>query len=234
MKFSKELAEFFGILTGDGYINQYIYPKRKVSVMEITGNKEKDFDYMKGHVCNLINGLFDISPKVYLREDQNTIRVIINSKEIFNKIKKIGFPSGNKGEISVPEWVMGDEILFRKFIRGFFDTDGYLSLKNKEGNKYPVIGLSSKSKTLLEQIKSFLDSLEISSYLGSNIGINSQRAKDGKKDYKIQISGVKNIKSFFKEIGSNNKRNLLKYGEWESRESNPAHLNLQSSALPLS
>ncbi len=234
MEFSKELAEFFGILTGDGYINQYVLPKRKVSVIEVTGNKEKDFDYMKNYVSELIKSLFNLSPKIYLRESQNTIRVIIYSKEVFNTIKEIGFPLGEKGEINVPEWVVKDEMLFRHFIKGFFDTDGHLTLKNKEGKKYPVIGLSSKSKTLLEQMKKFLDSLSISSYLGPNRGRNDPRVKKGELDYKLQISGKKNVKLFFDNIGSNNKRNLSKLGEWESRESNPAHLNLQSSALPLS
>ncbi len=214
MKLSKELAEFFGILTGDGYINQYIYPKRKVSVIEITGNKEKDFDYMKNYVPKLIKKLFNVSPKIYLRENQNTIRVIIYSKKIFNLIKEKGFPLGDKGEIEIPDWVAKENILFRKFIRGFFDTDGHLSLKNKEGKKYPVIGLSSKSRTLLNQMKDFLDSLNITSYLGLNRGINSPRVKEGKRDYKIQISGVKNTNLFFKEIGSSNLRNLEKYDEF--------------------
>ena len=59
--FNGDLSEFFGILTGDGYINQYSLPKRIVSVIEITGNKEKDLDYMKNYVSNLIKNLFNLS-----------------------------------------------------------------------------------------------------------------------------------------------------------------------------
>lgn len=202
------LAEFFGILTGDGYINQYRYPDRRVSVIEITGNKEKDFDYMKEYVCFLTKNLFNLTPNFYVRESQNTIRVIIYSKEIFDFIKKENFPLGNKGEIKIPKWIIEEKLFFKRFVKGFFDTDGCLCLKNKEGKKYPSIGLSSKSQSLLIRIKSFLARIKIPSYLGKRI------KKDLKLDYKLEINGSKNVLLFFKEIGSNNIRNLTKYWEF--------------------
>ena len=205
--FSEDLAEFFGILTGDGYINQYNYPKRKVSVIEITGNKEKDFDYIQNYVYTLIKKLFDLTPNIYLRNDQNSIRAIIYSKEIFEFIKERGFPLGDKGEIKVPEDIMKKDILFRRFIKGFFDTDGCLCLKNKEGKKYPSIGLTSKSKSLLLLMQEFLKSKSITSYLGRRIKNNS------KVDYKLDINGKENTILFFKEIGSSNLRNIAKYKE---------------------
>jgi intein/homing endonuclease len=205
--FNEDLAEFFGILTGDGYVNQYNYPKRKMSVIEITGNKEKDFDYIKNYVCSLIERLFCLTPKIYLREDQNAIRVIIYSRTVFNFIKERGFPLGNKGEIKVSEEIMKREILFKRFIRGFFDTDGCLCLKKKEGKRYPSIGLSSKSKSLLLLMQEFLKSLGITSYIGKRLKENS------KVDYKLDVNGKTNVLLFFKEIGSSNLRNLAKYDE---------------------
>ena len=207
--FNGDLSEFFGILTGDGYINQYSLPKRIVSVIEITGNKEKDLDYMKNYVSNLIKNLFNLSPNIYLRESQNTVRVIIYSKIVFNIIKEKGFPLGDKGEIKIPEKVMSNKVFFKRFIRGFFDTDGCLCLKNKEGKKSPSIGLASKSKSLLILIQEFLKQRGISSYLGKRI------KKDFKVVHKLDINGKENIKKFFKKIGSKNQRNLLKYQEFE-------------------
>lgn len=205
--FNEDLAEFFGILTGDGYINQYNYTKRKVSVIEITGNKEKDFDYIQNYVRSLIERLFGLTPNIYLREDQNAIRAIIYSRKIFDFIKERGFPLGNKGEIKVSEDIIKKDILFKKFIRGFFDTDGCLCLKNKEGKKYPSIGLSSKSKSLLLLMQEFLKSLGITSYLG-------KRVKESSKiDYKLDINGKENVILFFRKIGSSNLRNITKYRE---------------------
>ena len=39
---NRDLAEFMGILTGDGFIN--VYPARQEYVIEVSGNKLKDFE----------------------------------------------------------------------------------------------------------------------------------------------------------------------------------------------
>ena len=94
---NEEFAELFGILTGDGYVGQYKLPNRIVSAIEIVGNKLKDFDYIQGFTLRIIKNLFNITPKLYVRENQNTVRLIINSKEIVNFLKEEGFPLGKKG-----------------------------------------------------------------------------------------------------------------------------------------
>jgi|SRR3989339_161261 len=207
---NEKLAELFGILTGDGYINYY--PKRQAYVVEVCGNSIKDGNYLKGHFSKLTLQLFNFNLKFYYHKSQNVIRARILSKDIFNHINSLGFPAGFKGEIITPEWILEDEKLFKQYIKGLFDTDGHLCLKNKEGKKYPVIGITSKSKSLLEPIRNFLLSKGISSYLGTH------NSKTKNKDSfsivnRIQISGKKNIKLFFDLIGSNNNRNLNKYEE---------------------
>lgn len=205
------LAEFFGILTGDGFMNQYKRPDRTISVIEISGNRIKDYDYMENFVAPLIKRLFNLRPLFYSRESQNTIRIIINSKGVVLFLKHLDFPLGNKGQITPPKWIIKNPKFFSVFIRGVFDTDGSLSLKNKEGKKYPVVGLSSNSKVLLETIKEFLESCGISCYFGSYVKIS--KCNEQKFNYKLQISGKKNISLFFNKIGSNNPRNRIKYKE---------------------
>ncbi len=210
---NEEFAELLGILTGDGYVGQYKLPKRIISVIEIVGNKLKDFDYIRDFTSGIIKNLFNITPKLYTRENQNTVRLIINSKEIVNFLKEEGFPLGKKGSIVPPKWIIENSLFFLAYIRGIFDTDGCLANKNKEGKKYPVIGISSISKPLLNSIKEFLIKLNIFSYLGTRV-VNSERYKKQLIEYKLQISGKKNIFLFFDKIGSSNKRNILKYREW--------------------
>jgi hypothetical protein len=148
-----------------------------------------------------------VAPRIYFRENQNVIRLIVNSKEIVQFFKEKGFPFGRKGNIKTPNWILTNQYFLCSFIRGFFDTDRYLCLKNKEGKKYPVIGLGSISLDLLKEIKNFLDKQGISSYLGIQFFEHKENF------YKLQISGKKNINLFFKVVGSNNPRNLLKYEE---------------------
>ncbi len=210
---SKELAELFGILTGDGYIGQYQLPDRLVSSIEITGNKLKDFEYIKDFTSGIIRNLFNIVPRFYIRGSQNTVRLIVNSKEIVSFLNEQGFPLGRKGNIIPPKWITNKPKFFLKYIRGIFDTDGYLVLKNKEGKRYPVIGISSISKPLLNSIKEFLNKLNISSYLGTRV-VNNERYKKQLIEHKLQISGERNICLFFNKIGTSNLRNKIKYREF--------------------
>lgn len=206
-----KLAELMGVLTGDGFMNYY--PKRQAYIIEITGNKLKDKNYLENYVSGLFLKLFNFKPKFYLVNNQNTIRLVIRNKEIFSFIKSLNFPLGKKGQIVVPSWVLDNEKLMINFIRGMFDTDGHLCLKNKEGKKYPVIGITSISLPLLKPIRLFLDEKGISSYLGKH---NSRIKTNNSCSIvnRIQISGKKNIGLFFDLIGSNNSRNLNKYQEF--------------------
>lgn len=199
---NEQLAEFFGVLTGDGFMNEY--KTRQAYLVEISGNKLKDWDYLRNFVTKLSQTLFNLTPKFIIRKNVNTILIAIRSKGIYYFLRDCGFPSGEKGEIIAPNWIKENPILYRSFIRGLFDTDGCLCLKNKEGKKYPVIGIASKSKSLLVPTQEFLRNLGISSYLDNNRLTNV---------YKLQISGKRNINLFFDIIGSNNMRNQLKYRE---------------------
>ena len=193
---NKSLAEFFGIITGDGYIGQYKLSNRIVSNIEISGNKIKDLDYMKDFVSSLIEELFNIRPNIYLRETDNTIRIIIYSKGIFIFLKNLGFPIGDKGNIIPPKWIVDNSEFLRVFVRGFFDTDGNLCFKNKYNKKYPVLSLASKSNDLLESIQKYLKLYEIPSYLGTHRANNSRYKKEV-ITHKLEINGKKNICLFF-------------------------------------
>ncbi|HLC78604.1 MAG TPA: LAGLIDADG family homing endonuclease [Candidatus Nanoarchaeia archaeon] len=211
-KRSEDLAEFIGILTGDGYIGQYILADRVISSIEISANLVKDEGYIKNFVAPLVKVLFNLEPNIYARESQNTLRLVIYSKDIVQFINELGFPLGNKGFIFPPKWILNNESLFKRFIRGFFDTDGCIVFKNKEGKKYPVVSMGSKSKPLLECISAFLRSKETPSYLGQIIS-KDPRFKKESITYKLEINGSKNTSFFYQLIGSNNPRNKSKYGE---------------------
>lgn len=183
------------------------YPKRHEYTIEIAGNKLKDLDYLQNYVFKLVQKLFNFSPKIYCAKNQNTIYLKIRDKKIFHFLKEKGFITGKKNNISIPNWILDNKENLLSFTKGLFDTDGHLCFKNKEGKKYPVVGITSKSKDLLLLIKVFLESNNIYSYLGSH------RSDRGSYSliYRIQISGGNNISLFFNKIGSNNPRNTSNY-----------------------
>jgi hypothetical protein len=81
-------------------------------------------------------------------------------------------------------------------MRGLFDTDGCLFARKDEGYRLPHISICSKSKSFREQICKLLREQNYPAYINN---IN------------VRIKGIKNVKRWFSDIGSSNKRNLLKY-----------------------
>ncbi len=204
---SNELSEFFGILTGDGYMNLY---RKYDYVIEISGNKLSDKDYHKVYLTNLIKQLFNVIPSSIERKNENSICTRIRSKAVFNYLLNKGFKKGKKGFIGIPLWIKDNDESMKSFIKGLFDTDGCLSLKNKEGKKYPVVSITSKSKKLLLHIKDFIKLRGISSCL---IRYEDYGPKSDKKSirHKLEINGNKNLNLWFDLVGSSNSRNRKKY-----------------------
>ena len=110
-KDSDQLAEFFGILTGDGYIGKY----RNNHVIEIAGNKLKDKDYLENHVSKLMYSLFNLKPNIYFRKEQNTMYAKIQSKFILEYLISKGFKMGVKGRINIPDWIKEEDKLMLYF-----------------------------------------------------------------------------------------------------------------------
>ncbi len=205
---TKELSEFFGILTGDGYVGRC----KNNYVIEVAGNKIKDKEYLENYVYNLFFALFRIKPKLYYRKDQSTMYLRVHSKAILEFIENKGFEKGLKKKAIIPLWIKDNKLFLIYFVKGLFDTDGCICLKKKEGKLYPTMNIGSKSDILLLKIKEFLIEQEISSYFAT-INYDNERYKTKFKGYQIQINGYKNIISWFDKIGSNKKRNILKYQE---------------------
>ncbi len=147
---SKELAEFIGILTGDGYMNRY---GKYFHLVEIAGDSRHDKEYIINYVCPMIKNLFNLIPKIIFRKDQNTMYIRIMSKGLFEYLFYMGFKYGKKGEIGIPNWIIEDEVFFISFIKGLADTDFSLVLLNRNQKKYlfyPRISVGLKSKNLIQ------------------------------------------------------------------------------------
>lgn len=144
---SYALAEFIGILLGDGGINN----KHQIV---ITLHKDHDADY-GFYVARLIRKLFAVFPKIYtyraLRR-QNVIGVTLSSVAAVETIQKLGYVKGNKvkNQITVPLWIKNNQLFSRWCLRGLIDTDGgvFYHRHTTRGHHYLNMGLSFSNKSV--------------------------------------------------------------------------------------
>ena len=118
-KKSKDLAEFVGIVLGDGGLsNAQLY---------ITLNSIADRQYI-GCVCDLVYRLFRFTPSQCFRRDANAVNLIISGKSMVEYLTNLGLRIGDKvkQQVDVPYWIKRDKGLSKYCLRGLMDTDGGL------------------------------------------------------------------------------------------------------------
>ena len=140
MKFNEDLAEFVGIMLGDGYINYPKQPRIKISF-----NSVDDKEYLE-FVKNLLGSIFDRKVIVKHRENENTSELyLFNRESIRSIINEIGLiPSPKWKRAKIPSWIFINNL--DKFVlRGYFDTDGCVVRTNNNGTLYPRLEMKCKS-----------------------------------------------------------------------------------------
>jgi DNA-binding transcriptional regulator WhiA len=182
--YSSELAEFFGVMLGDGHISHF---QAVVSL----GNKE--YKYAK-YVQNLIFDIFKVKPKILERKDGYR-DVYLGSVALTKWLMSEGLVyNKTKSQVDVPDWIFTKESFMNSFIRGFFDTDGSV-YKLRYGDQ---ISFSNRSLPLLRALQKILKKLK---YNPSRIS-----------SWNVYLTRREDLKRFREQIGSNNlsKRDRLK------------------------
>src|SRR3989344_6656998 len=94
IKLNKEICEFIGAYIGDGYLAHY---ENHQYIIGISGHKKLDEDYLKNYLKPLIKRNFPFTkPRLYYRDDENTLMLRINSKKLYRLFIKLGFHRGKK------------------------------------------------------------------------------------------------------------------------------------------
>lgn len=196
------LAELFGILTGDGYMN--FYPAKKDYIIEIAGDSRNDKEYFE-YISNLFLKLFNIRPKLYRRKKQNSAYLRVRSKGIFYFLEQTGFVRGKKEQISIPSWISKNNQYMPSFIRGLADTDGSVVLKRRYKSEpyYPVINIVSKSKILINTVYAWLKQSGFSGWQGKETKKDKRTGKVT-QNYRLEFNGKKNLAKWLKEISFSN------------------------------
>ena len=195
--FSKELAEFVGIVLGDGGITQ-----RQVV---ITLHSEDDREYGK-FISSLVKRLFNTPVSIHYDKKYLAADFVISRSELVRFcVERLGLKKGNKvkQQVDVPEWIKKNQNYAIACVRGLIDTDG--SVFN---HRYKVNGKIYSYKKL--SFTNFSEPLRQSVFnILRNIGLNPRLAQ--RKD--VRIDSIHDMRKYFQLIGSHNPKYWKKYRE---------------------
>lgn len=113
-KRSPKIAEFFGIMLGDGNLSHF-------QVMVTLGNKESTYArYVQGLMQELFGGI----PKITTRKT-GYVDVYLGSTRVTQWLMQEGLVFHKvTSQVNVPQWIFSKKVYIRALLRGFFDTDG--------------------------------------------------------------------------------------------------------------
>ena len=196
---NKQLAEFIGIMLGDGGIAPY-------HIHITLSDNEKEYAY---YVMNLITSLFKVNPKIHKVKKANAIDIVVQRKNLVDFCQHLGLVLGNKvkKQVDIPEWVKENESFLKACIRGLIDTDGcfYTNsyfVNNKEYS-YFKIAFTSASNPLINSVYIAL----------IKFGFMARISKNHKD---VRIEGTQYVNKYIDEIGSHNEKHLVKIEKWKN------------------
>lgn len=193
---SEGLAEFAGIMLGDGGISKY--------QITITLHDKDDFQYSI-FVAKLMEELFGVKPSVYHDKKDSVNTLAISRVNLVKFLKdEVGLKVGNKirQKADIPKWIKQNNRFCGACMRGLMDTDGCLVInKYKVNNKeycYKKLNFCSASFSLISSVIKILRIFDFNprlSHNGRNIWIDEQ----------------KEVERYLKIIGSNNPKHIERY-----------------------
>ncbi|MFH2021620.1 MAG: LAGLIDADG family homing endonuclease [archaeon] len=191
-----ELAEFIGILTGDGHVS---FEKTKNKIV-ITGNATTDLAYYNNYLLPLLKNLFNLNLEVKKRNNKAAIIVYFYSQAMVKFLTLQGYYK-LRTKVIVPIWIFKSKLYTCGFLRGLYDTDGCIFRSDKRGSPgYPCIELTTISFELANQVKESLLRFEfrvpnIRSYVYKH-SVNPS--------YKVSLYGFANVYRWNKMISFSN------------------------------
>ena len=218
------LAEFVGILLGDGHLHKKGEKSYLGDLLIISLNRVDEPQYVE-YVKNLIFNLFGIIPAEFPRIDSKSIDLKLYNSDIINFLISIGLKTGDKvkNQVYVPEWIKKEKKwvecnqiewnsrikpLVIACLRGLTDTDGSLYIDHF--NKIIGIGFKNASLRLIKDYKSMCESLCI--HTGKITESPYRSNKSGKiyLAYQVLIRAKSHVEGFL---------SVIKPMKWEYRKS---------------
>ncbi|MBP7708436.1 hypothetical protein KA107_02025 [Candidatus Pacearchaeota archaeon] len=237
VKRNENTAELVGLSLGDGGLTKRNGTKRMKFQLRGDGREEKEnYDNYIAPLFNkeIMNPIFHRNVGFVFNKRMNFYGISVESVKIEKYLNFLGIPSGVKKELQIPEWIKRNPKYTKRFLRGFFDTDGSVhcqrnySIKNNWYHTQIRLSLVCTSKNLVEEIYESLKKLgfkcDLSEYKPPQVG------KDGfvrQPFYRARICGGIQIKKWFKEIGTMSAKHRTKYELWKKFGFCPPKTNLK-------
>lgn len=196
-KESEELAEFFGIMLGDGNLTKIKAYKIGTYQIRIVGDSRFDREYLINFVKPLIEKLFKINVNLHKIKNSNGLNVNANGLRLVEFLESKGFKPGDKirNQITMPDWIKKNPKFLRACIRGMYDTDGSVyKLTNQNSHQF---SFRNYNYTLITDVRNSLLSL----------GINCSKITKGNE---ILITRKSELRKFLNEVGFHNFKHLNK------------------------
>jgi len=182
-RYSEELAEFIGIMLGDGHL-------APTQVTVALGKKERS--YIE-YISRLIQHLFNVRPRIFTSKKNNYI-VYFGSTDVVRWLQKMGLVSNKvKSQVDAPGWIFDKKQYLRSFLRGFFDTDGSV-YKLRFGVQ---VSFTNRSLPILRSLQK---TLKLLGYSPSAIS-----------KYCIYLTKRSQVRRFFQEIQPSNQKHQLRF-----------------------
>jgi len=133
MEKEKKIAEFIGIMLGDGNLGIYkskVGNKIKLQYRIRISLDSRNKEYIN-YVVNLTKNVLNTEPKIHYKKNENVADIGVYRKEIFLYVKdKIGLKTSPKlNKMEIPKKYMSNKII-PFVLRGLFDTDGSVTIFN--------------------------------------------------------------------------------------------------------
>lgn len=127
-------------------------------------------------------------------KDDSNLDLYISSAQLVRELREIGLYSSNKvkDQVGIPHWIFSDVECQRRFVRGFFDTDGSIYLL-KHFNA-PQMLLKNCSRPLLDGTRQIL--------LG--LGYHPSRVSG----YSVYLTRRSDVETYAREIGFGNLKHV--------------------------
>jgi hypothetical protein len=195
-KLSKELAEFAGIMIGDGRMTKF--------QIIITLDKIKDKDYSK-FVSSMMASLFETPASIYYLNNKSALRLVISSVDLVKYCSEIlGLKIGNKlaQGLDIPDWIQCSKVYSAACVRGIYDTDGCFFLEKHyykdKFYSYPRVNFVTGSPKLSKSIYRIL----------FNLKLEPRIRRDG---IAIQLENKAKICNYFRTVGTHNPKHWNKF-----------------------
>lgn len=193
------LSEFIGIFLGDGSFGT------RYQIM-ISWNHRCEQNYAK-HIQDMVRKLFGLESKIRIRERFGSAEIIISSSNLVDHVRElIGIKTGcAKKSFKLPAWISRNRRCKIGFLRGLFDSEGCVYQHKYYSNhtlyKYIKIAVTNYCDKILSVFQDFL----------KDLGINA--VKYGNR---VHIYKEEDTKRFFKLIGSNNNKNIIRFRKFSN------------------